>query len=114
MCVPFVQAISNSSSEEHQSRAWTAVCPLVLQLKGFYEFSNQLETCIVELLKALSSSDMTPSQHLETQQALTKQFAEILHFSLSFDDLKVCVLTGLESSPPAIYKLQSIHMLSAY
>jgi hypothetical protein len=83
------EAISNSGSEEHQSRAWSAVCPLVLQLKGFYEFSNQLELCIVDLLRALSSSDMTPSQHLESQQALTKQFAEILHFSLSFDDLKM-------------------------
>ena len=88
----FFQAISNSGSEEHQSRAWSAVCPLVLQLKGFYEFSNQLELCIVDLLRALSSSDMTPSQHLESQQALTKQFAEILHFSLSFDDLKVCMV----------------------
>ena len=32
---------------------------------------------------------MTPRQHLETQQALFKQFAEILDFTLKFDDLKV-------------------------
>lgn len=28
-------------------------------------------------------------QHLEREQALAKQFAEILHFTLSFDELKV-------------------------
>ena len=32
---------------------------------------------------------MTPHEHLETQQALFKQFAEILDFVLKFDDLKV-------------------------
>ena len=32
---------------------------------------------------------MTPCEHLETQQALFKQFAEILDFVLAFDDLKV-------------------------
>nr|XP_029512144.1 protein FAM49A-like [Oncorhynchus nerka] len=28
-------------------------------------------------------------QHLEREQALAKQFAEILHFTLSFDELKM-------------------------
>ena len=32
---------------------------------------------------------MTPLQHLETQQALVKQFAKILDFVLTFDDLKM-------------------------
>lgn len=32
---------------------------------------------------------MTPKEHLETQQALFKQFAEVLDFVLKFDDLKV-------------------------
>ena len=32
---------------------------------------------------------MTPTQHLETQQALVKQFAEILEFVLKFDEYKV-------------------------
>ena len=41
------------------------------------------------LLGALCSNDMTPREHLETQQALFKQFAEILDFVLAFDDLKV-------------------------
>lgn len=32
---------------------------------------------------------MTPREHLEMQQALVKQFAEILDFVLKFDDLKM-------------------------
>ncbi|KAJ8272691.1 hypothetical protein GJAV_G00092290 [Gymnothorax javanicus] len=31
----------------------------------------------------------TPTQHLEQEQAYAKQFAEILHFTLSFDELKM-------------------------
>ena len=32
---------------------------------------------------------MSPSEHLEKQQALVKQFAEILEFVLKFDEHKV-------------------------
>ena len=44
---------------------------------------------IPEILSQLCSSDLTPTQHLETQQALVKQFAEILEFVLKFDEYKV-------------------------
>lgn len=83
------EAIGQGSSEEHQVRAWRAVTPLVQQLREFYDFSTELEESVLHLLAALTSADLAPSQHLETQQALTKQFAEILHFTLSFDDLKM-------------------------
>jgi hypothetical protein len=48
-----------------------------------------VETTVPNLLSALCSSDMQPRQHLELQQALFKQFAEIIDFTLKFDDLKV-------------------------
>lgn len=42
------------------------------------------------LLGALTSETYNdPTQHLEREQALAKQFAEILHFTLRFDELKV-------------------------
>ena len=47
------------------------------------------ETTVPNLLSALCSTDMQPRQHLELQQALFKQFAEIIDFTLKFDDLKV-------------------------
>ncbi|CAI8043381.1 CYFIP-related Rac1 interactor B [Geodia barretti] len=83
------EAISNSKSEKHQDVAWKAVCPSVILLKKFYEFALELETALCDLLTVLCSPDMPAIQHLEKQQAITKQFAEILHFTLSFDDLKM-------------------------
>lgn len=48
------------------------------------------EAALHSLLGALTSEayDNT-TQHLEREQALAKQFAEILHFTLRFDELKV-------------------------
>ncbi|XP_076462433.1 CYFIP-related Rac1 interactor B-like isoform X2 [Babylonia areolata] len=82
-------AISNPADEQLKEKAWVAVCELVAKLKRFYEFSQKLEEVIPELLKVLCSEDMAPEQHLENQQALFKQFAEILDFVLKFDDLKM-------------------------
>jgi len=82
-------AISNPNVEELQDTAWQAVTPLVSKLKGFFEFSLELETVIPELLLQLCSEDMTPREHLEKQQALFKQFADICDFVLKFDDLKM-------------------------
>jgi len=83
------EAISNPNNEHHQGMAWKRVCPLVVLLRKFYEYALELESSLCELLSVLCSPDMSAIQHLETKQAITKQFAEILHFTLSFDDLKV-------------------------
>jgi CYRIA/CYRIB Rac1 binding domain len=42
-----------------------------------------------QILSEICSGEMIPTQHLETQQALVKQFAEILEFVLKFDENKV-------------------------
>jgi hypothetical protein len=83
------EAISNPKSDKHQDVAWKAVCPSVILLRKFYDFALELETALCDLLTVLCSPEMTALQHLEKQQAITKQFAEILHFTLSFDDLKM-------------------------
>lgn len=44
---------------------------------------------VQELLQVLCSNDLSPREHLEQQQALFRQFADILDFVLRFDDLKV-------------------------
>eukprot|EP00043_Microstomoeca_roanoka_P027050 m.13473 g.13473 ORF g.13473 m.13473 type:complete len:325 (+) comp7282_c0_seq1:231-1205(+) len=80
-------AIANPTSEDHQKQAWDAVCPLVRKLKQFYDFSSTLEGVLPMLLEALCAEH--PVQSLERKQALAKQFAEILHFVLKFDDLKM-------------------------
>eukprot|EP00058_Branchiostoma_floridae_P024414 XP_002609904.1 hypothetical protein BRAFLDRAFT_90713 [Branchiostoma floridae] len=83
------EAISNPSRDDLQEKAWRAVCPSVIKLKKYYEYSTELENVLPQLLQALCSGPYTPTQHLERQQALAKQFAEILHFTLKFDDLKM-------------------------
>lgn len=76
-------------NEEFQRRAWLAVVPLVTKLKRFYDFSLELEEIVPKILGELCSGAMTPTQHLETQQAIVKQFAEILEFVLKFDEYKM-------------------------
>ncbi|XP_026155693.1 protein FAM49A isoform X1 [Mastacembelus armatus] len=107
------EAIQNPGDLALQEKAWNAVCPLVAKLKRFYEFSLRLAADMKEtsdpgqirenysglnmstknalrsLLEALTSPPYAPMQHLEREQALAKQFAEILHFTLSFDELKM-------------------------
>ena len=65
---PLHQAISNSKSEKHQDVAWKAVCPSVLLLRKFYDFTLELETALCQLLTVLCSPEMTALQHLENQQ----------------------------------------------
>ncbi|MED6251876.1 hypothetical protein ATANTOWER_004013 [Ataeniobius toweri] len=83
------QAIQNPNVEGVQEKAWAAVVPLVAKLKTFYEFSQKLESSLHCLLDILTSTDSTPTQHLEQKQALARQFAHILHFTLRFDELKM-------------------------
>ncbi|KAM6101829.1 CYFIP-related Rac1 interactor B isoform 2-T2 [Theristicus caerulescens] len=83
------EAIQHPNDEKLQEKAWGAVIPLVGKLKKFYEFSQRLEAGLRGLLGALTSTPYSPTQHLEREQALAKQFAEILHFTLRFDELKM-------------------------
>uniref|UniRef100_A0A8B9KZB3 Protein FAM49B n=1 Tax=Astyanax mexicanus TaxID=7994 RepID=A0A8B9KZB3_ASTMX len=84
------EAIQNPNDEALQDQAWAAVVPLVGKLKKFYEFSQRLEAALHSLLRALTNETHSdPTQHLEREQALAKQFAEILHFTLRFDELKM-------------------------
>uniref|UniRef100_A0A6I8SU63 CYFIP related Rac1 interactor B n=1 Tax=Xenopus tropicalis TaxID=8364 RepID=A0A6I8SU63_XENTR len=83
------EAIQHATDEKLQEKAWAAVVPLVGKLKKFYEFSQRLEAALRGLLGALTSTPYSPTQHLEREQALAKQFAEILHFTLRFDELKM-------------------------
>ena len=48
-----------------------------------------LEVIMPQLLYALCVGDYDVETQLSQKQALAKQFAEILHFTLRFDDLKV-------------------------
>ncbi|NXS55551.1 FA49A protein, partial [Brachypteracias leptosomus] len=59
-------AIQNPNDIQLQEKAWNSVCPLVVRLKRFYEFSLRLG-----------------------EPYFSMSFAEILHFTLRFDELKM-------------------------
>lgn len=61
----------------------------MIKLRKCYEHSIKLEGVVPELLGQLVGGRLNPTQHLETQQALVKQLAEILEFVLKFDEYKV-------------------------
>uniref|UniRef100_A0A8C9T2D8 CYFIP related Rac1 interactor B n=1 Tax=Scleropages formosus TaxID=113540 RepID=A0A8C9T2D8_SCLFO len=77
MTCSHIRAIQHPNDENLQEKAWGAVVPLVGKLKKFYEFSLRLGS--------------QPASHPTSplRQALAKQFAEILHFTLRFDELKM-------------------------
>lgn len=71
------------------------------------------EAALHSLLGALTSLTYNdPTQHLEREQALAKQFAEILHFTLRFDELKVrrLFLPTLLLFSVAAFKPQTHHL----
>jgi len=82
------EAISNPV-EEYEDKVREALCPLILQLRKFYNFSLEIGGIVPKILLQLCSGNLTPTQHLEQQQALVKQFAETLDFVLKFDELKM-------------------------
>ena len=63
-----LQAISHPSSDAHQDKAWQKVCPLVLRLRSYYEYAQELETVLNEILNTICSPEMTALEHLEKQQ----------------------------------------------
>lgn len=66
----------------------------------FYFFPT--EAALHSLLGSLTSETYhNTTQHLEREQALAKQFAEILHFTLRFDELKVRL--SISASTPQAY-----------
>ncbi|XP_057713611.1 CYFIP-related Rac1 interactor B-like [Corythoichthys intestinalis] len=84
-------AIQSPGAEGVQERAWAAVLPLVTKLKRFYQFSHKLESSLRCLLNALTDPEAPATQHLEKKQALARQLALILHFTLRFDELKMTI-----------------------
>jgi len=58
-------------------------------LKSVIIFISYAERVVPKILGQLCSGNLSPTQHLETQQALVKQLAEILEFVLKFDEHKM-------------------------
>jgi hypothetical protein len=86
-CEDSIRKAITSPGQETEEVAWNTVVPAVEQLKEFYDFSIELESCFPKLLVALCKTD--PKQNIASQQALAKQMADVFDFVLRFDDLKM-------------------------
>jgi hypothetical protein len=86
-CEESIRKAITTPGAETEDAAWNAVVPAVEQLKEFYDFSLELESCFPKLLIALCKTD--PKHNIASQQALAKQLADVFDFVLRFDDLKM-------------------------
>lgn len=75
------------------------MCKTGFRIYWFYLYF--LAFVVPQILKEICSDDITPTIHLESQQALVKQFAEIIEFVLKFDEYKVCFECSLSFEKPA-------------
>jgi len=87
VCEEYIRKAITTPGAESEEAAWNAVVPAVEQLKEFYDFSLELDTCFPKLLVALCKKD--PKVSIQGQQALAKQMADVFDFVLRFDDLKM-------------------------
>lgn len=78
--VPFCFCALNCSIQVSECHRGFTVC---------VSSEEVLQGLLSELTYSLNSAPLA-STALERKQALAKQFAEILHFTLLFDELKVC------------------------
>jgi len=86
-CEESIRKAITTPGPETEDTAWNAVVPAVEQLKEFYDFSLELESCFPKLLVALCKTN--PKENIASQQALAKQMADVFDFVLRFDDLKM-------------------------
>lgn len=86
-CEDLIKNAIQNPSPEAVEKAWEALLPHIDKLKEYYDFSLELEESFPRLLQTLCKND--PQQNVSTQQALTKQVAQVFDFVLRFDDLKM-------------------------
>mmetsp|Transcript_20793 Transcript_20793/g.37031 ORF Transcript_20793/g.37031 Transcript_20793/m.37031 type:complete len:306 (+) Transcript_20793:54-971(+) len=74
---------------ESEEKAFTALLHSVKSVQVFFNFSEDLKKCVPVLLNELSKPLEDTKQTLQDQQALVKQFANILNFVLTFDQIRM-------------------------
>jgi len=86
-CGEIIRKAITKPTPEIEEEAWREVLPSVEQMKEFYDFSLELDSCFPKLLSSLCHTD--PKQNIINQQALAKEMADVFNFVLRFDDLKM-------------------------
>ncbi|KAG8580139.1 hypothetical protein GDO81_007159 [Engystomops pustulosus] len=69
-------AIQNPNDIHLQEKAWNSVCPLVVRLKRFYEFSLRLEKALQSLLESLTAPHIENEVNNEMANRMSLFYAE--------------------------------------
>ena len=86
-CQDLARKAMSTPTLANETEAFEGLLDAVKSIATFFTFSKQLEEVVPDLLMALSSRGPTEEnkQSFSDQQALVKQFAELLNFALTFD-----------------------------
>jgi len=85
----FIRQAISSPSEESESAAWDAICPIVLKLKGFYDYSLKLNGAVPKILAVLARSPIGENGYPELSECMVKQFCDVVSFAFEFDGYKM-------------------------
>mmetsp|Transcript_28561 Transcript_28561/g.39437 ORF Transcript_28561/g.39437 Transcript_28561/m.39437 type:complete len:305 (+) Transcript_28561:79-993(+) len=88
-CTKLCSTAMSSPSKESEEKAFNALLKSVKTVSVFYSFSQDLKKCVPVLLNELSKPAEETKQSLQDSQALVKQFANILNFVLTFDQIRM-------------------------
>jgi len=83
-CLELVRAAMSKPTKENEQRAFEGLLGAVKAISMFFEFSRTLERILPQIL-----AQLTPPGALLTNQATAKQFAQILDFTLRFDQTRM-------------------------
>uniref|UniRef100_A0A1I7YGU9 CYRIA-B_Rac1-bd domain-containing protein n=1 Tax=Steinernema glaseri TaxID=37863 RepID=A0A1I7YGU9_9BILA len=82
-------SIQNPNDEELQAKYFTVVKECVNRLHNYYALSQRIEQSVPLLLWELCSGPLPPAEQIDSCQALCKQLARLIDFSLQFDSIKM-------------------------
>ncbi|KAL7717228.1 CYRIA/CYRIB Rac1 binding domain-containing protein [Entamoeba marina] len=86
-CEDLIRKAIAQVSPENEEECWKALLPRVDVLHDFYEFSIDLKTRFIDIIRVLSKAEAKLS--LVNYQALSKQLGLVLDFVLQFDNKKL-------------------------
>eukprot|EP00735_Rhodelphis_limneticus_P013935 TRINITY_DN7900_c0_g1::TRINITY_DN7900_c0_g1_i1::g.23690::m.23690 TRINITY_DN7900_c0_g1::TRINITY_DN7900_c0_g1_i1::g.23690 ORF type:complete len:309 (-),score=54.51,sp/Q8T2H0/FAM49_DICDI/40.82/6e-73,DUF1394/PF07159.7/1.8e-80 TRINITY_DN7900_c0_g1_i1:188-1114(-) len=86
-CAELCRKAISKSTPTAEDEAWEAVVSRVEEMKFYYDVSRDLDAAVPKFLSRLSGA--SPIDNLTKNQAIAKQFVELLNFALRFDEQKM-------------------------
>jgi len=79
----------DTRSEESESKAWAAICPIVARLKTYFDYSGELDQEVPRIVAELAKSPIGESGYPDLSECMVKQFCDVVSFAFEFDGVKI-------------------------